>query len=119
MERANHPREIPQRAPFDSTLAQGPAWLALKIDDVKIFSGVQKVTQMQISMAADAQGRHRRLVNGAIAFQDGILQSQHFLRKWPHRIRNFFQFTPQDSEMKREMISQRLIERPLVKRRKW
>ena len=69
---------------------------------------------MQITMAADPHGGHRRLMHGAIAGEDVSLRGENFFREGPRGFGKLFQSHLQRAEQPVHAVPQRLVKRPLV-----
>src|SRR6516162_9388990 len=119
VERSKHSRYIAQGRAFYAPLAQGPAGFALKIDKFEIFAGEEHLSQMQITMATNALGLQRRLVDCPQTSHELRLQGQDLLGFSLNWRRQTVQRASQLLQIANRKITHRLKKSSLIERREW
>src|SRR5688572_32928041 len=82
MERAQHPRDVPERRAFDPAFAQRPCRLSLEIDNDEIPTRVEDLPEVIISVRANPRRidfplENRTIPSANIAFQvEDLLRSE-------------------------------------------
>ncbi len=76
MERSDHAGHVLQRRTLRAALGKRSRRLTFKIDDGKIFAGVEHLAEMVIAMTANVLGRNLFANNGVEPLQDLLLALQ-------------------------------------------
>src|SRR5436305_3067244 len=80
LKRTHHACDIAQRGAFEFAFAQRPGRFAFKIENDKIFSGIEQLSQMIVAVNPDFSGIGSAIEQPLFARKNFLLRGQHFPR---------------------------------------
>src|SRR5690625_4873725 len=119
MKRTNHAGDIPQRWPLDPAFTERTGRFSFKVDDQKIFSGVENLSEMVIAMNADPHARDRGVGDQTELAEDLFFEIENAFGIFDFRFGKCFKLASEQLKSFDAEIPHRLIKGSLVKGCEW